>query len=75
MCLASRRDAHGHFTKNKWLVIADDDSYIFHHNMLSYLSTLESSRVSASSLRQRAKRSPSDPRAPPCGGRGVSDGS
>lgn len=36
------KDAHGHFKKNKWLVIADDDSYVFHHNMLTYLdSTLE----------------------------------
>lgn len=31
-------NAHGVFAKNKWLVIADDDSYVFHHNMLSYLN-------------------------------------
>lgn len=33
------------FSKNEWVVIADDDTYIFHYNMLQYLNTLDSSQA------------------------------
>lgn len=32
---------HGRlFTKNRWLIITDDDTYVFHHNMYTYLDAL-----------------------------------
>lgn len=34
------RNHDGKFGRTKWAVICDDDSYIFHHNMVSYLSGL-----------------------------------
>lgn len=31
----------GYFSKNKWVIIADDDTYIFHYNMMTYLDSLD----------------------------------
>lgn len=37
-------DRTGVYQDTRWLVVADDDTYVFHYNMLTYLSTLDHSK-------------------------------
>lgn len=38
-------DAHGLFGSTTWAVVCDDDSYIFHHNMLTYLESVDHTKA------------------------------